>query len=593
MKPLSLFAYKATILVAKTSLSRWSCEKKQNISKQRMANGQTGHNTYTSSLEVPMEQENGFEQMPDAAQDNQLYQPEKKPANKNLLTALIIGGIALAIIVVLVLVLVFAGKGGEKSDPLAAYDFAPATGATVITLNLDANLGDTINTVMPMIKERLTQSGAPAEVGAILDKLPNLEFLNLSGFAVIDPRAESAPLIGLELSGRKNPESAYTEFLNSLAFIPGSEIKNHEYGYSSLVIEGEEVVAFYLDAGHMLIGKDRDSLAKAVSTRIGKIGTLKSNPKWPRIEKNVLNSPIAFCSVFSVEGKEFVITGNVTQERDSYGFKVSWLDGTDQLGDLVKTLPKSAPNITDLLKWQKDLSKAISSMPDSQVRFAVPFIIKDENTFVDGQMAGYLDLSTPEKLQAMGLEVTGTDAVIDQLMNFAVLDTSSIVEKQADGSFKITRKPYVIEPARPVNPPDDLKPPQKLPEKTETEVFKPKNPILNMFENFDRYFIKKASTGKAVIASTKDGLNWKSGKTEKISGSILSVAIDGKLLINQLLQSVMESGDMESLPDIGAQMLLLGPMLEKLDPRLFVDVLTESKDIVLTISIKFDPNFGF
>ena len=112
------------------------------------------------------------------------------------------------------------------------------------------------------------------------------------------------------------------------------------------------------------------------------------------------------------------------------------------------------------------------------------------------------------------------------------------------------------------------------------------NPYSEMFGNKDFYY--KLDGDSLIMAQKKEDLAWKPGAPEKVSGKLASMVIDGNKLIMAYLSALPVSGimtpglNLESLPKI----------LEKLNLRLFVDLLTEGKDIVGVITIKYNPDPG-
>lgn len=508
---------------------------------------------------------------------------EKKPADKNKLVALIIGGVAVFIILALVLVIAFTGKGRAVKG--SAWDFAPNKPSTMVSFDLDMNMGDLAQTILPYIQQQAAMQNPEAQ--KILNNLPDLGFLQCSGFVLAGNDGSQQPIVGIRLSNRGNPATGYESFVDKLGTIEGLKSSVDKDGFATFGM-GLQPLVTYLDDDFMLISASREDIRQALEIKKGSQESIRANKKWDRIEKKIAGSPLSFYTVFDADGREYMLTGNVYSKNGEVGFKVSWLDGITQVKDI---LPKdgSLRNIGDILGWQKNLSALIGSTPDSTVKIALPFTFGDGESFAKGESVGFVKLDQQLQPDVIGLKMKGDAAKLKVFLEKTIIGNDKTRKMLADGAYEVTRKPSepeipelpkpekAVPDEKPVNPPTSKPPAEYVP-----------SPSVFGYEMETFYYRFDGDT--LTMSNKRDGLKWVSGKTENVEGTILSAIVDGKLIINSLLQQYL-SGKSEDIPQLGANFFLVGSLIDKLDPMLHIDVYGEDSDVLMKISVSYNPDF--
>ncbi len=508
---------------------------------------------------------------------------EKKPDNRNMKVALIIGGVALLIILALVLVIVFTGT--SRTIKGTAWDFAPNKPSTLVAFDLDMNMGDLVQTVIPIIEQQAAMQ--TPETQEIINNLPDLGFLQCSGFVLLGNNGSQQPVIGLRLSNRGNPAVGYQNFVDKLGKINELGSSMDKDGFATFGT-GSQPLTTCLDENFMLISTSKTDIAQALEVKNGKQPSIQKNTKWDRIEKRIANSPLSFYTVLEAEGKEYTLTGNIFSEKGEVGFKVAWLDGKNQVKEI---LPKDGTlrNISDVLGWQKNLSALISSTPDSTVKIALPFTFGDGESFEKGESVGFVKLNQQLQPDIIGLKLKGDTAKLKIFLEKTIIGTDK-TQKKLDGDvFEVTRKPAEIaipELPKPEKVTPDKKPVTPPETKTPTEYV----PGPSVFGYETETFYYRFDGDTLTLSNKRDGLKWVSGKTENVEGTILSAVVDGKLIISSLLEQYMGAAG-NDISQLGANFLLVGSMIDKLDPMLHVDVFGDDSDILLKISVKYNPDF--
>ncbi len=503
---------------------------------------------------------------------------EKKPDNRNMKVALIIGGVALFIILALVLVIVFTGT--TRTIKGTAWDFAPNKPSTLVTFDLDMNMGDLAQMALPYIQQQAAMQTPEAQ--EIINNLPDLGFLQCSGFVLAGNNGSQQPVVGLRLSNRGNPAVGYQNFIDKLGRIKQLGSSVDKDGFATFGT-GSQPLITYLDENFMLISTSKSDIVKSLEVKNGKQPSIQKNAKWDRIEKKIADSPLSFYTVFEAEDKEYTLTGNVFSEKGEVGLKVAWLDGKNQVKEI---LPKdgSLRNISDILGWQKNLSALISSTPDSTIKIALPFTFGDGESFEKGESVGFAKLNQQLQPDTIGLKLKGNAAKLKVFLEKTIIGTDKTQKKLDGGVFEVTRKPAEV--AIPELPKPEKATPDKKPENPPTEYV----PSPSVFGYEMETFYYKFDGDTLTLSNKRDGFEWVSGKTENVEGTILSAVVDGKLIISSLLEQYMGAAG-NDVPELGANFFLVGSIIDKLDPMLHVDVFGDNSDILLKISVKYNPDF--
>jgi len=97
--------------------------------------------------------------------------------NKQLMITLAIILIAIVVGVSVVLAIYFTRERGSGIMP---YEYAPADTFVYAQFSTGVNMGDVTNNILPLVSSSLPV--VPQEVLSLIKDLPDLSFLNLSGF---------------------------------------------------------------------------------------------------------------------------------------------------------------------------------------------------------------------------------------------------------------------------------------------------------------------------------------------------------------------------------------------------------------------------
>lgn len=187
------------------------------------------------------------------------------------------------------------------------------------------------------------------------------------------------------------------------------------------------------------------------------------------------------------------------------------------------------------------------------------------------------------------MKLKGNAAKLKVFLEKTIIGTDKTQKKLDGGVFEVTRKPAEV--AIPELPKPEKATPDKKPENPPTA--KPPTeyvPSPGVFGYEMETFYYKFDGDTLTLSNKRDGFKWVSGKTENVEGTILSAVVDGKLIISSLLEQYMGAAG-NDVPELGANFFLVGSIIDKLDPMLHVDVFGDNSDILLKISVKYNPDF--
>ncbi|HPL88777.1 MAG TPA: hypothetical protein PLX04_00745, partial [Caldisericia bacterium] len=167
--------------------------------------------------------------------------------NKQLMITLAIILIAIVVGVSVVLAIFFTRERGLGIMP---YEYAPADTFVYAQFSTGTNMGDVTNNILPLVSSSLPV--VPQEVLSLIKDLPDLSFLNLSGFVTY---RNDGLLVGISLSHRTNSEKAFD---NIIEYLKKQEItaKKSESGiveFSNKNMPGS-MLAMKLESDYLLIG---------------------------------------------------------------------------------------------------------------------------------------------------------------------------------------------------------------------------------------------------------------------------------------------------------------------------------------------------
>lgn len=508
---------------------------------------------------------------------------EKKPGkNKNLVTALIIGGVALGLISLMIVMLLVTDWFKRDTGDDSAFDYAPVKNASIATFDLGMNMGDLVNTVANIAGQSNSENSMMAK--SVLENIPDLSFLDVRGFALLDQKNRSDFIVGLRYSGRSDPNQSLDQMLSKISAL-GIEYQKDGDGFISIGEGTGSTSTLYLDENHLLIAQNRQFLEESLQTKRNRSLSIKNHSKWSKIEDMVNGKPISYCGIFDLDGKEAVVVGVVQNLSNEINFKVSWLDGVEQASDLLgKNIPFQM-NLADIFKWQKNLSQAISSTPDGTIRFALPFAITNITSpkLEEGETSGFVNIEDLNGNQNYGIQIKADKAKLSSFVE-QVLNSQGKITPEKDGTIH-------VEPISSISIPSMVEKPET---NTNINTINPnskESPLIT-----DRNLMSKPLSGEyfyrldgdaLFIGNNKENLIWKPGRDESVTGSILSLVVDGKSVIKNL--SGLLSLYADSLPSTtGISNEKLYEILDKMDFKFNIDLLTSDKDLSCSISIKYN-----
>lgn len=520
-------------------------------------------------------------------QDQKPYKHELPTKNKNLFTALIIGGVALGLIALLVVVLMSTGLF-KHSGTINAYSYAPAKNASLATFDLGMNMGDLVESVTKYIS--MVNPEGSKEAMAVLEQIPDLSFVDVKGFALMDQKDSTNIVIGLGYSGRSNPEQAVKNMLDKASSSGLISYQKDSEGFIEISQGTNPGAALYLDDSFMLFSSSKLNIKQCLATNKSGSDSLTSHPKWQKIKGYVEGSPISYCGVFDYMGNEIVLVGSAQNLSNEVSFKLSWLDGLDQVEKLAGDELPIDFKIKDFFKWQKNLSQTLSATPDGTMRFAVPFAISDFMfpKPVEGEISGFINIDNLQNDPLVGVKVKASKQDIESILA-QLIPSGSKTTPQADGSMLVEPQKMII-PETPKSPTENNT--KSLTPKSPQSYERP-SPGFELFgaSNSGKMYYKKEGDS-LILGTTSKATKWVSGRKEQIQGNILALAIDGKSIIEGILPVLsLYSGNIEGLPGMSGKDLV--EILEKLDVRVNFDMLTKDKDLSMVLSIKYNLEKAF
>lgn len=519
-------------------------------------------------------------------QEQKLYKHEQPSKNRNLFTALIIGGVALGFIALLVVILMSTGWF-KNTSTINAYHYAPAKNASIATFDLGMNMGDVVSSVskyMNMIDQQRSK-----ETMAVLEQLPDLGFLDVKGFVLLNQSDNSDVVIGLGYSGRNDPQKAVTGMLEKLSSNGLVSYQKDDEGFIDIMQNGKTDASLYLDDSYLLLSSGKQNLKKCLSNGKSSTDSLTSHPKWQKIKGLVDGSPISYCGIFDYLGREIVLVGSAQNLSNEVSFKLSWLDGVEQVETLIgDELPMDFA-IKDFFKWQKNLSQTISETPDGTMRFALPFAISDLKfpKPVEGEISGFVDFDDMPYNQTIGLKMKAGKQEIENILS-QLVPPGSKTTPQADGSVMVDfGKPRNLEIPK---SPNETNP--KSPTDTPSKEYEQPNPASEIFGTSNNKMYYKKVGDSLILGSASNATKWVAGRKEQVQGNIMALVFDGKKMIDNLLPLLsLYSGNLEGLPGMSGPEL--AEILKKLDVRMNIDILTKDKDLSVVLSIKYNLEKAF
>ncbi|NTU61419.1 MAG: hypothetical protein HGA95_03740 [Caldiserica bacterium] len=518
-------------------------------------------------------------------QEEQGEQVEKvKPdKNRNLITALIIGGVALGLISLMVVILLFTGWFKHDTGNKSAFDYAPAKNTSITTFDLGMNMGDLVNTVANIAGQSKSADSMMAKT--ILENIPDLSFVDVKGFALFDQKNSSDFALGLRFSGRSDPQKSLDQVLSKMSSGTGIQPQKDGKGFIDLTQSGTPIGTLYLDDSYLLISQNRQFLEQCLQTKHNTSASIKSHPKWSKINGLINDAPLSYCGIFDIEGKEVVVVGVAQNLSNEVNFKVSWLDGVDQVSDLLgENLPYEV-NIADIFKWQKNLSATVSSTPDGTIRFAVPFAVTNfiMPKLEEGETSGFVKMEDLYGKQNYGIRIKADKEKLNSFVEL-VLRGQNKVTPEKDGVMHVEPFSAIVEPS--TNKKTETKTniketkPEELKESMLSGRNYPGSPGIG-----ECYY--KLNGDTLYIGSSIESLKWKPGRNENVTGSIVSLVVDGKSIAKSLSGILsMYSGMTTGMTGVSNEKL--AEILEKIDIKVNVDLLTSDKDLSCVISIKYN-----
>lgn len=511
------------------------------------------------------------------------YKHEQPQKNRNLITALIIGGVALGFIALLIVILMSTGWLQRKTGNIGSFGYAPSKKTSIATFDLGMNLGDLANSMANIAK--MSGQAENPELSEILKIMPDLSFVDVKGFALLDQEDSRNMIVGLGYSGRSDPKKSLEGILETFSGKEGMDYQKDGNGFYTLMSGKTETGSIYLDDNYMLFGSSKEHIVKCLETKNNGTASLTNHPKWSSIRDQIDGSPIAYCGIFDYMGKEIILVGNAQNLSNEVSFRLTWLDGVDQVQNLIGEQMPIDLDMKDFFKWQRNLSQTISATPDGTMRFAVPFAISDFMfpKPVEGEISGYVQIGSYPMSQTFGLRMkTGKEAIENMLSQ--LIPPGSKTTPQADGSVLVEPQSLTI-PEMPKSPSEknakSLKP-------VPSQPYGRQNSAIDLFSAFGSEKLYYKNDGNTLtLGNAPQVTKWIPGRKEQVQGNIMALAIDGKSIIDAILPSLaLYSGEIGSLPGMSAKDL--SEILQKLDLRVNLDMLTNKKDLAVVLSIKYN-----
>ncbi|MBP7732775.1 MAG: hypothetical protein KA140_03305 [Caldisericia bacterium] len=488
----------------------------------------------------------------------------------------------MGLISLMIVMLLVTGWFKRDTGDSSAFDYAPVKNTSIATFDLGMNMGDLIDTIANVAGQGNSENSMMAK--SVLENIPDLSFLDVKGFALLDQKNSSDFIVGLRYSGRSDPKQSLDQMLSKISAI-GIEYQEDDAGFINIGEGNDSTSTLYLDDNHLLIAQNRQFLEECLQTKHNQSQSIRSHSKWSKIEGMVSGKPISYCGIFDLNGKEAVVVGVVQNLSNEVNFKVSWLDGVDQVNELVGDEIPFDLNLADLFKWQKNLSAAISSTPDGTVRFALPFAVTSimSPKFEEGETSGFINIEDLSGSQNYGIRIKADKEKLGSFVE-SFLNSQGKITPENDGIMR-------VEPVSTISIPSMAEKPET---NTNISAINPnlkESPLIT-----DRNLMSKPLSGEyfykldgdtLFVGNNKENLVWKPGRDESVTGSILSLVIDGKAIIKNL--SGLLSLYADSLPNAtGITNEKLFEILDKMDFKFNIDLLTSDKDLSCSISIKYN-----
>ena len=370
--------------------------------------------------------------------------------NKQLMITLAIILIAIVVGISVVLAIYFTRERGSGIMP---YEYAPADTFVYVQFSTGTNMGDVTNNILPLVSSSLPV--VPQEVLSLVKDLPDLSFLNLSGFVTY---RNDGLLIGIGLSHRTNSEKALD---NIIEYLKKQEItaKKSESGIVELSNKNMSgsMLAMKLESDYLLIGSpgsNPESSARKIieaallSKKDGKgIQTLK---EWEEIVDAMggKTSNLGFYLTDRKNENPVKIAGKLYSQDGESGIDAQLIGSV--AGEIEKMDPLYGDSIKAMIAGQAPLDGLRSSVLENGVIQAAISAglgaskigteeFSDKETalsFVNGKTALWVDMDAESAKTSFGISTTASVQNIKSFLEF-LFPQDRYLRKNEKGIFSV------------------------------------------------------------------------------------------------------------------------------------------------------------
>ncbi len=369
--------------------------------------------------------------------------------NKQLMITLAIILIAIVVGVSVVLAIYFTRERGSGIMP---YEYAPADTFVYAQFSTGVNMGDVTNNILPLVSSSLPV--VPQEVLSLIKDLPDLSFLNLSGFVTY---RNDGLLIGIGLSHRTNSEKALDSIIEYLKKheITAKKSENGIVELSNKNMSGS-MLAMKLESDYLLIGSPgsnpessaRKTIEAALlSKKDGKgIQTLK---EWDEIVDAMggKTSNLGFYLTDRKNENPVKIAGKLYSQDGESGIDAQLIGSV--ASEIEKMDPLYGDSIKAMLAGQAPLDGLRSSVSNGVIQAAISAglgaskigteELNDKETalsFVNGKTALWVDVDAESSKTSFGISTIASVQNIKSFLEF-LFPQDRYLRKNEKGIFSV------------------------------------------------------------------------------------------------------------------------------------------------------------
>ena len=370
--------------------------------------------------------------------------------NKQLMITLAIILIAIVVGVSVVLAIFFTRERGLGIMP---YEYAPADTFVYAQFSTGTNMGDVTNNILPLVSSSLPV--VPQEVLSLIKDLPDLSFLNLSGFVTY---RNDGLLVGISLSHRTNSEKAFD---NIIEYLKKQDItaKKSESGiveFSNKNMPGS-MLAMKLESDYLLIGSPssnpessaRKIIEDALLTKKDEKG-IQTLKEWDEIVE-AMGGKISNLGFYLTDRKNenpVKIAGKLYSQDGESGIDAQLIGSVDS--EIEKMDPLYRDSIKAMLAGQMPFDGLRSSVLDNGIIQAAISAglgaskigteeLNDKETalsFVNGKTALWVDINAESSKTSFGISTIASVQNVKSFLEF-LFPQDRYLRKNEKGIFSV------------------------------------------------------------------------------------------------------------------------------------------------------------